>query len=372
MNPTQHDIAMVIGDLEGGGAQRVIVTLANAWADRGRRVCVITISDDSGDQYALASNVTRMALGLTRESGTILAAIIANARRIIGLRKALRRADSGVVVSFIAVTNILTILASAGLGSRVVISERNDPFRQSLGVSWDALRRALYRFADVVTANSMNALQSMRTFDPESKLRMVLNPVGVKNIDTLVTRDRRMILNVGRLSHQKAQDVLLTAFSLITDRLSDWGLVIVGEGPKEVELRNQSKDLGIADRIEWIGWTTDVERYYALADIFVLPSRFEGTPNALLEAMSHGVPSIVTSSSPGALEYVQNGLTGLVVPSEDERALADAICCLAESPDMRGRLGAASKIRVDSLQLHNVMDDWDNVVRLDSMRNGRS
>jgi len=72
------------------------------------------------------------------------------------------------------------------------------------------------------------------------------------------------------------------------------------------------------------------------------------------------------------LEYVQNGLTGLVVPSEDERALADAICCLAESPDMRGRLGAASKIRVDSLQLHNVMDDWDNVVRLDSMRNGRS
>jgi len=371
MNPERHDIAMVISDLGGGGAQRVVVTLANAWARRGRRVCVITLSDDSGDQYTLTSNVTRVALGQTGESATIAAATIANVERVFGLRKALRRTDSRVVISFIAVTNILTIVASVGLGSRVVISERNDPLRQSLGMPWDALRRVLYRFADVVTANSTSAVQSMRAFVPESKLRLVLNPVGVKYIDTLVPRDRRVILNVGRLSHQKAQDVLLRAFSLVTERVPDWLLVIVGEGPKEVELRKQSKDLGIADRIEWVGWTTDVARYYALADIFVLPSRFEGTPNALLEAMSFGVPSIVTNSSPGSLEYVQDDVTGLVVPVEDERALADAVCCLVENPDLRQRLGAASKNRVDSLQLDNVMDAWDNVVRLRSGGNGK-
>ena len=356
--PGSHDVALVISDLHGGGTQRVLSTLANTWSKKGLRLCVITFSEPITDKYVLHPNITRVSLSLLGRSETKFLGLLVNLRRIRTLRRALRRADAPIILSFLAATNVLTILASVGLDSRIVVSERNDPDRQPLDSPWSTLRRRLYRYADAITANSHGALESLRSFVPRRKLFFVPNPVALPAVSTREGSGHCTILSVGQLSHQKAQDVLLEAFALVVARKSDWNLVIVGDGPRRQELLQQALSLGILDRVEWIGWTTDIGSYYKKARIFVLPSRYEGMPNVLLEAMSFGLPAIVTDASPGPLEHIVDGETGLVVPVEDVNRLASAIVRLAENRELRSRLGVAARERVEELRREDLEGAW--------------
>lgn len=361
---TSHDIVLVISDLDGGGAQRVLTMLADSWAEAGLRVCVITLSDAGTDRYPLHPNMTRMALGVSGDTRSVFGAAAANIRRVLELRKAIRRSAAPRVVAFVGATNVLTVLASAGLGLRVMISERNDPMRQSLGRVWDALRRLLYPFADVVTANSQGAIESLRGFVPEKKLHFLPNPVRLDEPTDRTSPREAWMLCVGRLTEQKAQDVLLQAFAMLGERAGDWRLVLVGDGPRAAELKAQADRLGVAGCVEWVGWTSEVKRYYERARIFVLPSRYEGTPNALLEAMSHGLPSVVTDASTGPLEHVRDGENGLVVPSEDAEALAGALQRLVDDVALRDRMGQAARAHIVGIQGNVGVDAWSALLGL--------
>ena len=356
--PRSHDVTLVVSDLRGGGAQRVLSTLASAWATRGLRLCVITFLDKNNDQYALHQKITRISLNLVGPSSSTFSALFSNIRRIYLLRKALRYANARVIVSFIATTNVLTILASMGLGTRVVISERNDPSKQPLDWPWDALRRWSYRHADAVTANSHGALKSLRSFVPRSKLFFVPNPVNPPAVSIHGTTRKRTILNIGRLSCQKGQDILLQAYAQVVAKKTDWSLTIVGDGPRRQNLYDQASSLGLLDRIEWIDWTSEINRYYESAQIFVLPSRYEGMPNVLLEAMSFGLPSVVTDASPGPLELIVDEESGLIVPAENVDRLASAIFRLTESRELRYRLGASARARISEFDPDAVENAW--------------
>src|SRR5690606_38629302 len=131
------------------------------------------------------------------------------------------------VSSFIASTNILTILASRFLPGRLVISERNDPRRQSFGTAWDALRKLLYRQADVVTANSISALEAMRTYVPEGKLQLAENPLPSAVLDRDGILREKIIICVARLHPQKAHNRLLEAFARLAARFPQWRLSLV-------------------------------------------------------------------------------------------------------------------------------------------------
>ncbi len=368
MTPTRNavqagcDVALVISDLGGGGAQRVATTLANAWAREGRRVAVLTLAAPETDLFFVDPSVARHHLGGIGDSQGLVSKLGANLRRIIALRRALQIASPKVSVGFISPTNILLIIAATGLGMRVVISERNDPARQSFGLAWNVLRRLLYRFADVVTANSHSALDTMRAYVPAGKLAFAPNPVPPPSDGPTAELDAPTILAVGRLHRQKAYDVLLAAFALFAEGSPDWRLVVLGDGPLREALEARARDDGISPRVAFRGRVSDPYPYYRSADIFVLASRYEGMPNALLEAMSCGLPSIVTDASSGPLEYVAHEVTGLVVPTEDSLALAAAMDRLAGSRDLRRRLGLAAKARIadDGFTLAQIT--WESVL----------
>ena len=110
------ELALVISDLGSGGAQRVLVTLANAWAEQGRRICVITLADESSVFFSLHPSVRRLVSGGMRESQNPFEAIWMNMKRIVGLRRRLRECGAPAVVSFVGTTNILTVLACLGFG----------------------------------------------------------------------------------------------------------------------------------------------------------------------------------------------------------------------------------------------------------------
>ena len=361
-NSLSTDIAFVIGKLNAGGAQRVLSILANYWALQGKKVCVITYNDTEEDFFVLDTKVRRIIIPSLKSSKTVIDKIFQNIRCIIAIRMALKKVGAKVSIGFIAITNIRLILASFGLGLKVIISERNDPARQSLGFMWDLLRKFFYKFADVVTANSNGALKSLSSYVPDEKLFLVPNPLQLNVLNDNRNDSNHEILTVGRLVPQKAHDILLEAFAKVASRNTDWRLIIIGDGKLSDELQCQAERLGIAECVTWLANVRDPFKYYKRADIFVLVSRYEGIPNALLEAMSCGLPVIVSDSSPGPLEYVKHETTGLVVPVNNATALEDSINRLIHDPKLRIRIGKAARARVDECNLPIVVKVWEKAL----------
>jgi glycosyltransferase involved in cell wall biosynthesis len=147
-------------------------------------------------------------------------------------------------------------------------------------------------------------------------------------------------LFVGRLTRQKGVDVLLRAVAACGG-----GVDIVGAGDQEAALRDMAVGLGLRERARFLGRTSGVREAYDRASVVVLPSRAEGMPNVVLEAMAAGRP-VVATNVPGTDEVVVPGETGLLVPPEDACALAEALGDLAVDPARRARMGRAGRTRV--------------------------
>jgi glycosyltransferase involved in cell wall biosynthesis len=146
-----------------------------------------------------------------------------------------------------------------------------------------------------------------------------------------IRRGEQVILSIGRLSREKGHADLVRAAGSLRSILQEWKLVLVGAGPEQKTLERLATSIGIRDRIVFAGQTSDVARYYAIADVFVLPSHSEGSSNVLLEAMMARVPIVATNAG-GNSEIVLGGHSGLLVPIGDSPGLANAIVQLLQDP----------------------------------------
>jgi len=342
------DVAFVIGDLSAGGSQRVLQRIAADLADRGHRLAVITLSDGANDFFALDPRIHRVALGLQRPSRGKLAAIVANLHIVWRLRATLRALTPATVCSFIGVTNILAIAATARIPCRLVVCERNNPDQQALGFPWQGLRRATYRWASLVTANSMEALNALSLYVPHTKLFLMRNPLP--RFERTATERQARVLAVGRLSRQKGFDVLLRAWAGV--RAPSWQLDIVGSGAEHDALRAQAAMLGIENRTNFVPPVADIAERYNAAAILAAPSRFEGTPNVVLEASLAALPAVVSTGCGDALEIIQDGVSGRVVPVDDAVALQAALQDLVDHPARRAEFGARARDRVAAMHDH--------------------
>lgn len=364
---------VVIADLGSGGAQQVASNLANHWVRSGVRVGVVTWASPQTEFFALDPAIERYLLQDLGAARNAIEGLANNVRRVIGLRRAMREFGGGVVVSFIAPTNVIAILAASGLGRRVVISERNDPARQSFGRVWDGLRRLLYARADLVTANSQGAIETLKSYVPADQLAYLPNPMREPaKRQARTARREKIFLSVGRLHAQKAYDVLIDAFAKTADALPQWRLVIVGEGPERGRLTGLIERSGLADRIALVGEVEDPFDWYVRAGVFVMASRYEGSPNALLEAMSSGCPAIVSDAIPDHQLLTAEGSAARIVPVDEVTALADAMAEQASDPALRTRLGKAASERVKSHRMATVGPLWEEAVWSDVAIDARS
>jgi glycosyltransferase involved in cell wall biosynthesis len=359
-----HDVAMVINDLGNGGTQRVYSTIANEWAKNGRRVCIITRASPESDFHKIDSRVTRIVCQGIENSNSIPEAAWLNIKRIYSLRSAISEAAAPVTVAAIAPLAILSFLASIGLPTHLVLAERNDPSRQSFGRIWDFLRRIIYPRADLVTANSFGALKNLSKYVNSEKLEYLPNPVKIREVAASELDRQPVILNVGRMYKQKAQGTLLRAFAGLAPGMAEWRLAFAGTGPLRHELQALSEELGIADRVDWLGTVPDLSAHYANFSIFVLPSHHEGMPNALLEAMWSGMSCVISDASPGPLEVIEDKINGLVFPVDDVSALTGALSALMQDRDYREKLGSAAREKSQEFEITNVLKIWDRVLRL--------
>lgn len=341
--------------------------MANYWAEQGKDITLITLSSQSDDWYKLHPRVKRVGLDVLALSAHIGQAISDNVRRIILLRRALRRAQPDVVISFLDTTNVLTLMASWGLRIPVIVSERNDPCQNSIGSAWCRLRSLLYRHAEAVVVQTCAIRDWAMRLPGIKAIHVIPNPVNpLWNRSEQVSRchgSAHIIAAMGRLVRQKGFDILIEAFGRCAAKHPDWSLVILGEGPQRASLETLAADLGIADRVHLVGQVREPAAILKGADLFVLSSRYEGFPNALVEAMACQLPVVSTDCSGGGpRDIIRDEVDGILVPPKDVTALASAMDRLMVDDEQRQRLGRRAGEVVERFSINTVMKLWDDLL----------
>ncbi len=232
------------------------------------------------------------------------------------------------------------------------------------------LLKFVWRKAHTLVANSMGLRNLALQFDPEAKIEVIPNGVDTEKF-TPVERDwsRPKLLSVGRVVHQKGLDLGIKALAGLGDL--DWEWTIAGDGKSRNPLQIQAEQLGIADRINFVGWQSkeELNALYQKSNLFLFPSRHEGMPNAVLEAMACGLP-VIASKIAGSEELVLHKKTGLLIESEDVESLRKGLKELMPDDQARKQMGIAGRDRVEKkYSWHEVAASY--IVRLTKIKRSK-
>ena len=215
----------------------------------------------------------------------------------------------------------------------------------------------IWKDASAVVANSNGLRALANVFDARFEIPIIPNGVNLQEYAAEVRAwSPPRLLSVGRLVHQKGLDLAMHALAELKDL--EWEWCIAGDGPQINVLRSLANELGIQDRITFPGWRshTELVECYKGSNLFLFPSRHEGMPNVVLEAMASGLP-VVASRIAGNEELVLDGETGLLFPSEDVESLCVALRKLLIDNSQRQKMGNASRRRVEALY------SWENTAQ---------
>lgn len=205
----------------------------------------------------------------------------------------------------------------------------------------------MYATDHIITVSSGIAATLRGCGIPADKIGVVYEGIDVAEIEStpaerLHPQGICVIGCVAFLSREKGHSTLLAAFARLHARRPAVRLVLVGDGPLQAELEQQAKQLGVADAVRFLGFREQVAPFLRGFDIFVLPSLSEGLSSGILAAMAAGLP-VVASNIGGIPELVRDGVTGMLVPAGEPRALAEALEHLVDRPDVGAAYGAAGR-----------------------------
>lgn len=367
--PAPLRVAFFLSDLDAGGAQRTIANLVNALPP-DRFAAELVVGRNNGEaRNWLAAGRRVVDLGCARTRDALLP-----------LRRYLAAERPDVLFATMVDANITAVLATrlAAHRPRLILRETNPHrARGDIGRLRRCAVRWAYRRADAVVALSHGVGRELITdygLDP-ARVVTVHNPV-----DTEVWRRRAqaarqapapwgafgagrpVLVAVGRLIRQKGFDLLLRALAKCRGAGQEARLVIVGEGPERATLDALARQLGIADRVLLTGFVADPAAYYALGDVFVLPSRWEGFGHVIVEAMACGLPIIAFDCPYGPADILGDGEGGMLIPAENVDALAAAIDRLLGSSAERARLASGAARAAERFSQPRIAMDYAGLI----------
>jgi GalNAc-alpha-(1->4)-GalNAc-alpha-(1->3)-diNAcBac-PP-undecaprenol alpha-1,4-N-acetyl-D-galactosaminyltransferase len=359
-------LLFIVGSLQAGGAERQLSEMANYWCARGAHVTLATWNGpEVEDFYALDKAVERVHLRVygSRVRLLSLMAILAG---IVRLRRLMRTSRPNATLSFIDVSNVCTIVAAAGLGVRVVVAERTHPaLRRAMSRPWRLLRRLCYRHADLVVAQTHDAAAWL---ERHCHARVAVIPNALRELPSLECRREPLIVAVGRLTAEKGFDLLLHAFARLQQRFPGWRVCVLGDGAERNALLQLSEELQLTQRVDFVGEVREVDPWLARASLLVHPSRREGFPNAVLEAMGMGLAVISADCRAGPSELIRDGCNGRLVPMDDVDTLALVMAELMASPACREALGREAREVRQRFGREQIMERWRGCIMPGSSR----
>ena len=359
-------VMFVIHSMHGGGSERQMSYLANEIAARAQ-TSLVTLDETGNDAYPLDPQIERIGLKRTSSQGGFLRGAIANLARILSLRSRIRSWNPEVVVSFCDSTNILTLLACPSK-IPVLISERSDPRRQTLGRIWEWMRKRSYPKCRMCVTQTTEVAEYLAAQNWVASSKTVVIPSAIRIPDlSLESLDRqravlqpKTLIFVGRLSKEKRIDRLLKAWATLHEHHRAWQLRIVGDGSERIRLQRLATELNIERTVKWALWSDDVWSSLASAHAYCLVSDYEGFPQSMLEAMASGLPVAVLDCSPAIRQTIAQEINGLIIPSEDQ--IASTLHRILANESLRETLGHAAFQRARDFEWSSIAPQWISAI----------
>jgi len=329
-------IVFIASNVDGGGAQRVVLTLIKH-LDLKKFLPILLLLDGGGDYIDEIPKSIKVV------------SLKANRARYAGpeLYYFLWKSKPDIIFSTLGYMNILTMIVCRFLHHRPkVIVREVFPVKQEFQYARflktsQAFRKLLYKNVDKIICQSDSIRNDLvQSYNlPDDKVVRIYNPVDVKGIREKAiatpnpySGNSRNIVAMGRLNYQKGFDLLIRAIAQVTREHSDIQLTILGKGKNKKKLQRLASELNIEARVTFSGFIKNPYPYLKYADLFVLSSRFEGLSNALLEALACGVTIVATDAPGGTTDVIEDAVNGWLVKSEDIGALADGIKIALSNP----------------------------------------
>ena len=346
-------ILMVITGMQSGGAERVMATLCNELSKRND-IRLLVLKEKKTD-YKISDKVEFIAGNIKNQN------II---HSIQFVKNQIEEWKPDVILSFMTKTNIISLLAKrkANFKSKLVIAERANPYNAKIYLK--IIRKFLYPKADGCVFQTKLAEQYYNKI-LKCKSKIIRNPLNRDfKIEQFNGERKNKIVSTGRLSTEKNQRLLIEAFSLIADKYPEYFLEIYGEGPLHKELQDYINKLNLEKRVILRGRRDDIQKHIKDAKVFVLSSNSEGMPNALLEAMALGIPSISTDCPIGGpSEIIRNNENGILVPMNDKNNMAKAIEKIITDEKFANKISKNATEVIRYYDAITVCDEWEKYLQ---------
>lgn len=351
-------IAMLIGALTKGGAERVMVNLADYFAEKGYLVTMVT-QYQKEDEYPLNEKVKRVISDITEEE-TTGSRLVNFKRRFCKLRGIWKQERPDVILSFIGKNNMMAILTSRFLNIPVAVSVRAEPTEEYYNTWMRFMAKHLFAKADGVV------LQTRRCFEffPEKvqkKAVILKNPISRVFFRERFEGEREnTIVAVGRVDENKNHEMLIRAFAEIAEEFPFYQLIIYGEGESRERLIALTKEMKLSDRILLPGSIANVADAIYKTRVFVLPSNTEGVPNTLIEAMLMGLTVIATDCPCGGpADLIEDKINGILTPVGDVKAMKENLQFLLKNLQIADEFGRNAGKTADIFKPERVYASWE-------------
>lgn len=354
-----------INSMGKGGAESVVNVLSGFFAEDNYEVIIVTLWY-AENEYELSEKVKRINLPEKAaeygRAGRAWQAI----QRLFQFRKILNKEKPDIVISFCNKANFRCSYAMLGMKIPLLVSVRNDPQKDYL-----PYRHATAHMEKKAAGCVFQTPDARAAFGAalQKKSKIICNPVDDKYIKaarTDIAGRKPYIVSVGRIAAQKNHLLLLKAFNRIQKDFPDYSVRIYGEdGEPQVkqQLLAYIKEQKLEARVKFMGQSSTLEKEIAQAAVFVLPSDYEGMPNALMEAMVLGLPVIATDCPCGGSGLlIEDGVSGCLVPVEDEEKLAQTLEMLLRNPAKMQELASHAREIAEKVNPHAIYEEWKKYV----------
>ena len=340
-----------------GGAQRVMSNVIRYLVSKKNEVVLVVDYDDNSPYYdsELEKKIKIHHLTNKNKGGSL----IKNIRKVLRLRQIIRNETPNICISFLGLPNIRLLLSTFGLKMPRVVSVRSDPNKE-YG------KNSLVRFAINMLFSGATGVIVQTEYvkdyfykHVQKKCHILYNPVSDSLYDLKRPVIESGIVTFGSLLECKNHIMLIKAFSEVKDDFPDDDLYIYGQGEYKSKLENYISELHLNDRVHLPGNSSNVGAILVKSKVFVLSSNYEGMPNALMEAMATGTPSISTDCPSGGPRTLITTIDeGILVPVDDYKAMAAAMIRMKDG-NVRARMSAATKKRAMVFKGEQVLNSWE-------------